>query len=126
MGGANVTSCTRNKYTALHYAVKSASCETVKILVEAGAALDVKTAFGSTPFSMAYRKENAKTIFLLASLGCDLHLHHSFGCETLPPKVKRLARTALKELEVIREVLNKFFPQITTEEIIEFTHHELN
>lgn len=76
--GANVDA--GNDYTPLHVAAsQSKNLKTLKLLIDAGADLEVKDKNGKTPLNWAVKKENIDTINVLIDAGANVNAISSRG-----------------------------------------------
>jgi ankyrin repeat protein len=72
-----------NAATALHYAARFGSEETVRSLLECGANPDPHDSGGITPLFHAARRGNISTVKMLLEAGADPHQTGSNGCHPL-------------------------------------------
>jgi ankyrin repeat protein len=66
-------------FTALHFAVSEEELNNARILLEAGADINAKNAFGETPLHRAIMTENIEVLEFLISNGADINAQKRNG-----------------------------------------------
>ena len=66
-------------YTPLHYASRDGHIDIVKLLVDLGADIEVRTDFGSTPLHLASYRGHIDMVKLLVDLDADIESMNNYG-----------------------------------------------
>ena len=61
-----------NNYSALHFAVKEKHADVVQVLIDAGAHIETRNAFGHSPLHMASISGELRTVKMLVEAGADV------------------------------------------------------
>ena len=97
-----------NKDSALHQAAFRNRTEIIKALLDAGAEIDIKNAFGETPLMTAVENPGKETddIKLLINSGADVNAKDNWGRTVLMYAARNLGRDYTPNPEIVRLLLD--------------------